>query len=68
MTTLKLIGTYRVRVPEEELRFIAEHVTRSAAEAQQEVDGLALLEVEVHDASNDFDIGSFHQDYSDQVR
>jgi hypothetical protein len=67
MTTLKLIGIYRVPVSEEELRFITQEVTGSLARTREEVDGLALLEVEVHRAAKDFDVGLLHQVGLDQV-
>jgi hypothetical protein len=67
MTTLKLIGTYRVSVSEEELRFITEKVTGSAEWTREEVSGLALLEVEVRGAPEGFARGEFHQAGSDQV-
>jgi hypothetical protein len=67
MTTLKLIGTYRVSVAEEELRFINEEVTGSAERTQAEVGSLALLEIEVRGAAADFNVGLFHQVGSDQV-
>jgi hypothetical protein len=67
MTTLKLIGTYRVPVSEEELRFITEEVTGNSERTQEEVGGLALLEIEVRGASMDFDVGLLRQEGSDQV-
>ena len=67
MTTLNLIGAYRVRVSEEEVRFITKQVTGSAERTQEEIGGLALLELEVRGAPKDFDVGSFHQDGSEQV-
>ena len=67
MTTLKLLGAYRVRVAEEELRFITEHVTGSAERTRRELAGLALLEVEVRGADDEFDVGVLHPPGSDQV-
>ena len=67
MATLKLIGAYRVQVSDEELRFITEEVTLSAERTQEEIGGLALLEVEVHGAPKDFDVGLFHQEGSEQA-
>ena len=67
MATLKLIGTYRVQVSEEEVRFITEEVTLSPKRTQEEIGGLALLEIEVRGAPKDFDVGLFHQDGSQQV-
>ena len=67
MATLKLIGAYRVSVSEAEQRFITEEVTGSAERTQEELGGLALLELEVRGAHNDFDLGSLHQVDSDQA-
>lgn len=67
MTTLKLIGIYRVPVSEEEFRFIKDKVTQNLEDAQEAVDGLALLEVEIRGAPNDFDIGLLHQEWTGQV-
>ena len=67
MTTLKLIGTYRVSVSDEELQFITEEVTGSRERTQEEVGGLALAEVEVQGARKDFDVGLLHQQGSQQV-
>ena len=67
MTMLKLIGTYRVSVAEEELRFVTEEVTGSEERTQEEVGSLALLEIEVRGASENFDVGLFHQAGSEQA-
>jgi hypothetical protein len=67
MTTLKLIGTYRVSVPEEELRFITVEVTDSAERTQEEIGSVVLLEIEVRGARDDFDVGLLQQAGSDQV-
>ena len=67
MTTLTLIGAYTVAVSGEELRFITEEVTRNVESAREEVRGLALLEIEVHGASSNFDIGLLHQEGSEQA-
>ena len=67
MATLKLIGAYRVSVSEEEQRFITEQVTGRAERTQEDLDGLALLELEVRGARSDFDVGSLHQVDSDQA-
>ncbi|MCU0951007.1 MAG: hypothetical protein MUC68_08045 [Burkholderiaceae bacterium] len=67
MATLKLIGAYRVSVSEAEQRFITEDVTASAERTQEELGGLALLELEVRGAHNDFDVGSLHQVDCDQA-
>lgn len=67
MTTIKLIGAYRVSVSPEERHFITAEVTGDAAKTEEELSRLALLEIEVRGARDDFDVGSFHQPDSDQV-
>jgi len=67
MTTVRLIGSYRVDVPEKERRFITEQVTLSEAKTKLEIESLVLLEIEVHSAQNDFDIGLFQQAGSTQA-
>lgn len=67
MTTLTLIGVYRVQVSEEELLFMTENITLSPERTQEEVGGLALLEIEVRGAPPDFDVGLIHQEGSTQV-
>jgi hypothetical protein len=67
LTALKLIGTYRVSVSDEELQFITDEVTGSEERTREEVNGLVLLEFEVRDAPADFDPERFHQVGSEQV-
>jgi hypothetical protein len=67
MTHIRLIGVYRASVSEDELRFIAEEVTLSMQRAQEEIKGLALVEIEIRGATKEFDLLLLHQDGSDQV-
>jgi hypothetical protein len=67
LTALKLIGTYRVSVSDEELQFITDEVTGNEERTREEVDGLVLLELEVRNAPADFDPEKFHQIGSQQV-
>ena len=67
MTTVSLIGTYCVEVSAEERRYVTEHVTGNEAQTEQELAGLALLEVLVSGATAEFDLGLFGQEGSDQA-
>ena len=67
MTSLALIGIYGVRVSDEEMGFIVDEVCGSMAEAEEEVADLALVEIQVSDAADDFDLGLLHQEGSDQA-
>lgn len=67
MNSLNLIGIYGILVSDDEMRFIADEVCAGMEEAEQEVAGLVLVEIQVSDASEDFDVGLIHSEGSDQA-
>jgi hypothetical protein len=67
MTWIRLIGTYTVEVPDSERRWLTEEVTNSVEATEEELAGLVLLEIEVEDESNNFDVGKLRQRDSDQA-
>lgn len=67
MTSVSLIGTYRVEVSPEERRYITEHVTGDEAQTEREIADLVLLELLVSNATPDFDVGLVGQQGSDQA-
>lgn len=58
MTQIKLLETYRVTVPDEELEFMSQmmHGRENALDA---ISRIVLVEIEVRDADSDFDLGQF---------
>lgn len=65
MTHVTLVGTYRVVISAEELEFMAKSV-HGIENARAEVARTVLVEIEVHGAESDFDIGQFELPW-DQV-
>lgn len=58
MTQIKLIGTYRVTVTDEELEFIL-GIAHDRETALVELSRTVLVEVEVRSADSKFDVGDF---------
>lgn len=66
MPTIKFIGAYRVEVPASEWEAAIKcHGDRKSAE--EELDTLALIELEIHDAKNGFDTADIKQPYTECV-
>ena len=67
MATPTLIVAHRVSASEQEQRFIIEGVTGGAERMHEELDGPALLGLEVRGARSDFDVGSLREVGSERV-